>query len=122
MNRTFIVEDCAENEFGQWATDEVTGEQGYIDDEKSCFWAWDDNEKSWQSRQFKGRQVKKRKGKVKVKGRFKKTGRAFFGEEQAQDPEWWSKEDFAWWYTGKKGKKRLSKGNDCLQKGGFRPY
>ena len=31
MNRTFIVED------GQWATDEVTSEQGYIDDEKSCF-------------------------------------------------------------------------------------
>ena len=33
MNRTFIVEDCAEDDFGQWATDEATGEQGYIDDE-----------------------------------------------------------------------------------------
>ena len=38
MNRTFIVEDFAEDDFGQWATDEVTGEQGYIDDERSCFW------------------------------------------------------------------------------------
>ena len=37
MNRTFIVEDDAEHDFGQWATDEVTGEQGYIDDERSCF-------------------------------------------------------------------------------------
>ena len=34
MNRTSIVEDYAEDEFGQWATDEVTGEQGYIDDER----------------------------------------------------------------------------------------
>ena len=32
MNRTFIVEDYAGCEFGQWAKDEVTGEQGYIDD------------------------------------------------------------------------------------------
>ena len=39
-NRTFIVEDYPEDEYGQWATDEVTGEQGYIDDERSCFWTW----------------------------------------------------------------------------------
>ena len=26
MNRTFIVEDYAEDDFGQWAKDEVTGE------------------------------------------------------------------------------------------------
>ena len=36
-NRTLIVEDYAEDEFGQWAIDEVTGEQGYIDDERSFF-------------------------------------------------------------------------------------
>ena len=41
----------------------------------------------------------------KVKGRSQRTGRAFFGDEQAQDPEWWSQEDFAWWSEGKKGKK-----------------
>ena len=30
MNRTFIVEEyAAEDNFGQWAKDEVTGEQGY---------------------------------------------------------------------------------------------
>ena len=34
MTRTFIVEDFAEDEIGQWAKDEVTGEQGYIDNEK----------------------------------------------------------------------------------------
>ena len=44
MNRTFIVENHAEDYFGQWAKDEVTGEQGYIDDEISCFWTWDDTE------------------------------------------------------------------------------
>ena len=65
MNRTFIVEDYAEDEFGQWAKDEVTGEQGYVDDERSCFWTWDDTECAWQSRPFKGRQVKRRKGKGK---------------------------------------------------------
>ena len=91
MNRTFIVEDCAEDDFGQRSTDEVNGEQGYTDDERSCLWTWDDNEYAWQSRPFKGRQVTRRKGKGKRKGkgRSKRTGRAFFGDEQAQDPEWW---------------------------------
>ena len=42
-NRTFIVEDDPEDEYGQWASDEATGEQGHIDDERSCFWTWDDN-------------------------------------------------------------------------------
>ena len=49
MNRSFIVEDYAEDEFGQWAKDEVTGEQSYVDDERSCFWTWDDTECVWQS-------------------------------------------------------------------------
>ena len=44
MNRTFIVEDSAVDDFGQQASDEVTGEQCYIDDERSCFWTWDDTE------------------------------------------------------------------------------
>ena len=38
MNRTLIAEECAEDEFGQWATDEVTSEKACIDDERSCFW------------------------------------------------------------------------------------
>ena len=45
---------CCRQLFGQWATDEVTGEQGCIDDESSCFWTWDDTECVWQSRPFKG--------------------------------------------------------------------
>ena len=32
---TFIVEDFIEDEFGPWATDEVTREQRYVDDEGS---------------------------------------------------------------------------------------
>ena len=34
VNRTFIVEDYAVDQFGQWAKGGVTGEQGYIDDER----------------------------------------------------------------------------------------
>ena len=34
--RTLTVIDFAEDDFGQWAKDEVTGEQGYVDDERSC--------------------------------------------------------------------------------------
>ena len=68
MNRTFIVEDYAEDEFGHWVKDEVTGEQGYIDDERTCFWTSDDTECAGQSRPFKGRQVKRRNEKVKRKG------------------------------------------------------
>ena len=111
MSRTFIVENYPEDESGQWAVDEATGEQGYIDDERPCFWTWDDNEHAWQSSQFKSRQVKRRKskGKGKGKGGFKGTGRAHFGEEQAQDREWWSEEDCAWWSKG-----------EGFQKGGFR--
>ena len=29
-DRTFIAEDLIEDAFGHWATDEVTGEQGYV--------------------------------------------------------------------------------------------
>ena len=43
-SKTIIVGIYAEDEFGQWAIDEVTGEQGYVDGERSCFWTWDDNE------------------------------------------------------------------------------
>ena len=107
MNRTFIVEDYTEDDPGQWAKDEVTGKQGYVHGERSCFLTWEDTECAWQSRPFKGRQVKRRrgKGKGKHKGKSKRSGRAFLNEEQAQDSEMWSEEDFAWWTQGRKGKK-----------------
>ena len=50
VNRTSTAEDHAEDDFGQWAKDDVTGEQGYVDDERSCFWTWDDTECVRQSR------------------------------------------------------------------------
>ena len=70
------------------------------------------------------RQLKRRKGKGKRKhtGMSKRGGRAFLGEEQAQDSEMWSEEDFAWWTKGRKGKKGLSKGDGGFQKCGFRSY
>ena len=122
-SRTIIVETYAEDEFGQWAIDEVTGEQGYVDGERSCFWTWDDNEFFWQSRPCEGREVRKRKGKGKGKGkgRSKGTGRAFLGEEQAQDLNGGQKKIVL---GGQKegGKKVFSKGNEGFQKGGFRTY
>ena len=47
---------------------------------------------------------------------------AFFGDEQVQDPEWWSEEDFTWWSKGKKGKKGSSRGKDGFHKSSLRPY
>ena len=70
MKRTLIVEDFAEDDFRQWAKDEVTGEQGHVDDERSCFSTWDDTECAWQSRPFKDRQVKRRKGKRKTQSKI----------------------------------------------------
>ena len=72
---------------------------------------------------FKSRQVRRKgKGKGKGKGEFKGTRRAFLGEEPAQDPEWWSEEDCAWWSKGKRGKKGFSKGNEGFWKSRFRTY
>ena len=113
LNRPFIVEDCSEDDFGQWATDEMTDEHGYIDDEKSCFCTWDDNEYAWQSRPFK------KKHREKMKANPKGPEEHFLEKKTAQDPQWWSEKDFALWSKRKKGKKGLSKGNDGFQKGGF---
>ena len=59
-SRAFIVEDLIGDEFGQRATDEATGEQGYVDDEESCFWTWDNKKYAWQSRPFWNRKLKKK--------------------------------------------------------------
>ena len=48
------------------------GEQGHIDDEKSCFCTTNDHEYSWHSRPFESRQLKRRKGKEKEKRKRKK--------------------------------------------------
>ena len=64
----------------------------------------------------------KGKGKGKGNGGFKRTGKAHFGEEQTQDPEWWSEEDSVWWSKGKKGKKVSSKGKNNLPESEFRTY
>ena len=65
---------------------------------------------------------KKAKEKVKGKGGFKTTGKAHFGEEQAQDPELWSEKDSAWWSKDKKGNKVSSKGKNNLPESDSRTY
>ena len=94
-NRTFIVENNAEDEYGQWATDEVTREQG-IDDEKSCFLDVGRHRVCLGIQTIqRSLSVKKRKGKGngKGKGGSKRTGKAYLGEEETRDPERWSEED-----------------------------
>ena len=114
MNRTFIVEGYAEDDFGQWAKDEVTGEQGYVD-ERSFFWTWDDTEGVWQSRPYKGRQLKRRnrKGKGSTKVHPKEAEEHSLAKNKHEILKCGQK---------RKGKKGLSNGNDGFQKGGFRPY
>ena len=83
-SRTFIVEDYSEDEYAQWATDEATSEQSYVDDERLCFWTWDHSEYAWQCRPFTGRQLEIRKGKGKGKRprRTQQKGRAFLCENK----------------------------------------
>ena len=117
-NKSGIAEDFIEDELGQWAADEVTGEQGYIDDEGSCFRTWDNDEYAWRSRSFRTRKLKK-KWRAERKGGDRGTRRTFLGEE-AQDPESLPEEDGVWWSKRKRGKKGFSKGNESFRKGGFR--
>ena len=97
-SRTFIVEDYAENEFGHGAIDEVTGEQGYIDDERSCFWRWDDNEYTWQSKPFKSRQVIRREGAYPQSGvsAFESPSEAWPDDPSISDPPWFHMSHSAW--------------------------
>ena len=96
LNRTFIVEDGSEEESGQWATDEITGEQGYVDDERSCFWTWDDNHSTWNSRPFKSRQLKRRNEEDKEET-FLQSGRSVSGapEDGGKSYDWKSGD----WYS-----------------------
>ena len=80
-SKTLIVEGYAEDEFGQRATDEVTGEQGYFGDERSCFLDMGRHrvhlavQTIQEQPSKKKRQEKERKR--KSKGGFKRTGRVF---------------------------------------------
>ena len=118
MNRTFIVEEYAEDDFGQGAKDEVIGEQGYVDDERSCFWTSYDTEGVWQSRPYKGRQLKRREGtgNGKHKGISKRSGRAFLGRAFKHNIQKCGQKR-----TLLSGTKDAKARKDC-QKGGFRPY
>ena len=123
-NRTFTVENFAENEYGQWATDEATGEQVHIDDGRSCFWTWDDNEHAWQSSQFKSREAKRRKGKGKRKGKggLKRTGKAHLAKNKHRTLNGGRKKIVFGGPRVKKSRKGSSKSNEGSQKGGFRTY
>ena len=90
FNRTFKVQDGSKENFEQWAADELSREQGYVDVKKnSCFWSCDDNHSTWKSRQFKSRQFKKRQQKFKGDA-HPRTGSSTtenFAEEE-HDPPW----------------------------------
>ena len=111
-SRTFIVEDYPEDEYGQWATDEATVEQGWIDDERSCFWTWTTTSMLGSPESFRIAKSKEEKAKEKVKAKVdsEELGKAYIGEEQTKDTEWWSEEDCAWWSRGKKKQERFFEG------------
>ena len=58
-SKTFIVVDFIDDEVGQWATDEVIGEEGYVVDEGPCFWTWNNNKYAWIPRPFWSRKLKR---------------------------------------------------------------
>ena len=107
MNRTFIVEGCAVDDFGQWATDDVTGEQSYIDDERSCSCTWDASEYAWQSRPFKGRRG--REEKEKARENPKEPEEHSLAKNKHKILNGGQEEDFGWWSHGHKGQERLVK-------------
>ena len=59
------------------------------------------------TRTFKGRQVKRRKGKAKGKGKggFKGTGRVFLVKHKHKILNGGQKKDYAWWSKGKVARK-----------------
>ena len=93
-NRTFIVEDYPEDECGQSATDEATGEQSRhvkIPSVVTC--------------------VAFQLSLVPCSLRCRASSilcYVFRHEERAQDPEWWSEEDSVWW-SKKEARKALRK-------------
>ena len=105
-SRSFIVEDFLEDEFGQRATDEVTGEQDSVNDEGSFFFflTWDNNEYAWQSRPLWSRKLKKNVNEM-AKVDQEQPERALLSQEQAHESELLLEEDSAWWSNLKQGKK-----------------
>ena len=86
LYRTFIIEDGSEGESGYWATDEVTWEQGYVDDRHSCFWS----QPTWKSRPFESRQLRR----IKVEGRENAEGKEkAFSQTESSVSEKISEED-----------------------------
>ena len=97
LHRTFIVEDGSEEESGQWATDEIIGEEGFVDDENLCIWTWNENRSTWKYRPFQSRQLKKRPEKGKEEAHLQ-SGHSSLGasEEEGHDHSW----EFDDWNSG----------------------
>ena len=69
-----------------------------------------------------GEEKKKGKGKGQGKGKSKRTGRAFFGDEQAQDSEWWSEKTLLGGLKERKAVMDCQKAIMAFIKVGFRPH
>ena len=95
--------------------------EGYIVDERSCFWTWDDNEYAWQSRPLKGRLVKRINGKVKVNADPEGSAEHSLSENKHKVLNGGQKRTLLGG-PEEKNKKGWSKSNSGFQKGGFRPF
>ena len=91
------MEDGSEEESGQWATDAIIGEEGFVDDESLCIWTWNENRSTWKYRPLKSRQLKKRIEKDKEEAHLQ-SGHSSLGasEEEGQGHSW----EFGDWNSG----------------------
>ena len=119
-SRTFIVEDYPEDEYGQWATDEATVEQGWIDDERSCFWTWTTTSMLGSPESFRIAKSKEEKAKEKVKVDPKELVRHTLVKNKPKTLNGGRKKIVLGGPGVKKSRKGSSKGNDGFQKSGFR--
>ena len=69
--RAFCILDQGEvaGEYGYWAEDDETGEEGFLPEMEDVFWTFQDDNWTWSPSYFQGRKIRRGKGKSKGKGR-----------------------------------------------------
>ena len=73
--RAFCILDQGEvaGEYGYWAEDDETGEEGFLPEMEDVFWTFQDDNWTWSPSYFQGRKIRRGKGKGKGKGRKGRT-------------------------------------------------
>ena len=126
-SRSFCVfeEGYLADDFGYWAEDDETGEQGFLLALSNVFWTFDDEAEAWAVRRFQSRTVRRGapKGKGKRKGRGKRGYRFFRSKGKGKGKKGFlaahlaqeQYEEYSNWTKG--GKKGKGKGKGKSKKG-----